>query len=160
MYRCTQAQAAYSDVATNTTAIPCMTCAHALAVLCFIFQAHLGWERNQVKLYKNLTYGPHEACGYRVKLRQRYMNDVRQIIWKIAIEHTSVKLTYAHPNYHFHFCMCIYIGYTMKPRGLRDLDPRGNLYKHPRAKRIGVYGFQGDLNPVGPEGSSYKVFIL
>ena len=54
----------------------------------------------------------------------------------------------------------INIGYTMKPRGLRDLDARGNLYKHPRAKRKGVYGFQGDLNPVGPEGSSYKVFIL
>ena len=37
----------------------------------------------------------------------------------------------------------------MKPRGLQDLDARGNLYKHPRAKRKGVYGFQGDLNPVG-----------
>ena len=50
----------------------------------------------------------------------------------------------------------------MKPRGLRDLhvDAHGNLYKHPRAKRKGVYGFQGDLNPVGPEGSLYKVFIL
>ena len=48
----------------------------------------------------------------------------------------------------------INIGYTMKPRGLRDLDARGNLYKHPRAKRKGVYGFQGDLNPIGPEGSS------
>ena len=46
----------------------------------------------------------------------------------------------------------INIGYMMKPRGLRDLDTRGNLYKHPRAKRKGVYGFQGDLNPVGPEG--------
>ena len=54
----------------------------------------------------------------------------------------------------------INIGYTMKPRGLWDLDARGNLYKHPRAKCKGVYGFQGDLNPVGPEGSSYKVFIL
>ena len=54
----------------------------------------------------------------------------------------------------------INIGYTMNPRGLRDLDARGNLYKHPRAKRKGVYGFQGDLNPIGPEGSSYKVFIL
>ena len=52
------------------------------------------------------------------------------------------------------------IGYTMNPRGLRDLDTRGNLYKHPRAKRKGVYGFQGDLNPIGPEGSSCKVFIL
>ena len=51
------------------------------------------------------------------------------------------------------------IGYTMKPRGLRDLDSRGNLYKHPRAKRKGVYGFQGDLNPVDPLVSSYKVFI-
>ena len=49
-------------------------------------------------------------------------------------------------------CTCINIGYTMKPRGLRDLDTRGNLYKHLRAKRKGVYGFQGDLNPVGPEG--------
>ena len=54
----------------------------------------------------------------------------------------------------------IYIGYMMKPRGLRDLDACGNLYKHLRTKRKGVYGFQGDLNPVGPEGSSYKVFIL
>ena len=48
----------------------------------------------------------------------------------------------------------------MNLRGLRDLEPRGNLYKHPRAKRKGVYGFHEDLNPVGPEGSSYKVFIL
>ena len=48
----------------------------------------------------------------------------------------------------------------MKPRGLRDLDVRGNLYKHPHAKHKGVYGFQGVLNPVGPEGSSHKVFIL
>ena len=54
----------------------------------------------------------------------------------------------------------INIGYTMKPRALRDLDASGNLYKHPRAKCKGVYGFQGDLNAVGPEGSSYKVFIL
>ena len=38
----------------------------------------------------------------------------------------------------------------MKPRGLRDLDARGNLYKHP--SMMGVYWFQGDLNPVGPEG--------
>ena len=48
----------------------------------------------------------------------------------------------------------------MNPRGLRDLEPRGNLYKHPHVKRKGVYGFQGDLNPAGPKGSSYKVFIL
>ena len=54
----------------------------------------------------------------------------------------------------------IYIGYTMNLRGLRDLEPCGNLYKHPCAKRKGVYGFQGVLNPIGPEGSSYKVFIL
>ena len=47
----------------------------------------------------------------------------------------------------------------MKPRGLRDLDTCGNLYKHPHAKRKGVYGFQGDLNPVDPLVSSYKVFI-
>ena len=48
----------------------------------------------------------------------------------------------------------------MNPRGLRDLDTRENLYKHPRTKCKGVYGFQKDLNPVGPEGSSYKVFLL
>ena len=54
----------------------------------------------------------------------------------------------------------INIGYTMKLRGPWDLDAHENLYKHPRAKRKGVYGFQGDLNPIGPEGSSYKVFIL
>ena len=42
------------------------------------------------------------------------------------------------------------------------IDARGNLYKHPRAKREDVYDFQGDLiiYPIGPEGSSYKVFIL
>ena len=43
---------------------------------------------------------------------------------------------------------------------VRDLDARRNLYKHPHAKYKGFYGFQGDLNPVGPKGSSYKVFIL
>ena len=48
----------------------------------------------------------------------------------------------------------------MKPSGLRDLEHHGNLYKHPRAKHKGVYGFQGDLNPVAPRVSSYKVFIL
>ena len=48
----------------------------------------------------------------------------------------------------------------MKPRDLQDLVARRNLYKHPRTKRKGVYGFQGDLNLVGPKGSSYKVFIL
>ena len=40
----------------------------------------------------------------------------------------------------------------MKPRGLWDLDARGNLYKHACAKRKGVYGFQRDLNSVGPDG--------
>ena len=39
----------------------------------------------------------------------------------------------------------------MKPRGLRDLDPPGN-HKHPCVKRKGVHDFQGNLNPVGPEG--------
>ena len=48
----------------------------------------------------------------------------------------------------------INIGYAMKPRGLQ---PHGNLYKHPHMKCKGVYGFQGYLNPVGPESSSYKV---
>ena len=57
--------------------------------------------------------------------------------------------------------LVIIIGYTMNPRGLRDLiEPRENLCKHPHMKRNGVYGSQGDLNPVGPEGSLYKVFIL
>ena len=42
--------------------------------------------------------------------------------------------------------------HMMKPRGLRDLDAHGKLYKYPRAKCKGVYGFQGDLNPVDPEG--------
>ena len=40
----------------------------------------------------------------------------------------------------------------MKLRSLRDLDAHGNLYKYPRTKHKGVYGFQGDLNPVDPEG--------
>ena len=56
--------------------------------------------------------------------------------------------------------LVINIGYTMNPSGLRDLEPHKNLYKHPHTKLKGVYGFQGDLNPIGPEGSSYKVFIL
>ena len=51
----------------------------------------------------------------------------------------------------------INIGYAMKPRGLQ---PHGNLYKHPHMKCKGVYDFQGYLNPVGPESSSYKVYIL
>ena len=40
----------------------------------------------------------------------------------------------------------------MKPRGLRDLEPCGN-YIDTRAQSARVFiGFQGDLNPVGPEG--------
>ena len=40
----------------------------------------------------------------------------------------------------------------MKPSGLQDLDAHGNLYKYPHTKHKGVYGFQGDLNPVDAEG--------
>ena len=40
----------------------------------------------------------------------------------------------------------------MKVRGLWDLDTRETLYKHPRTKHKGVYGFQGGLNHIGPEG--------
>ena len=40
----------------------------------------------------------------------------------------------------------------MKVRGQRDLDTHGTLYKHPHTKHKGVYGFQGGLNHVGPEG--------
>ncbi len=40
----------------------------------------------------------------------------------------------------------------MKPRRLRDLEPRGNQYSHPRAKRKGGYGFQGALNGVVADG--------
>ena len=40
----------------------------------------------------------------------------------------------------------------MKVRDLLDLDARGTLYEHPRTKHKGVYGFQGGLNHVGPEG--------
>ena len=48
----------------------------------------------------------------------------------------------------------------MKPRGLWDLEPRGN-YIDTRARSARVFiGFQGDLNPVGPEVSSFKVFRL
>ena len=40
----------------------------------------------------------------------------------------------------------------MKPRGLRDLEPRGNYIDTcVRSARVFI-GFQGDLNPVGPEG--------
>ena len=40
----------------------------------------------------------------------------------------------------------------MKPRGLRDLEPRGNyIDTRARSARVSI-GFQGDLNPVGPEG--------
>ena len=50
--------------------------------------------------------------------------------------------------------------YTIKPRGLQDLDTRGNVYEHLHAKSSGVYGFLEDLNPVGPRVSSDMVFIL
>ena len=46
----------------------------------------------------------------------------------------------------------INIGYTMKPRGLRYLEPRGNnIDTRARSARVSI-GFQGDLNTVGPEG--------
>ena len=41
----------------------------------------------------------------------------------------------------------INIGYTMKPRGLRDLDTRGNLYINTRARSARVF-----MVSVGPEG--------
>ena len=40
----------------------------------------------------------------------------------------------------------------MKPRGLWDLEPRGNyIDTSAQSARVSI-GFQGDLNPVGPEG--------
>ena len=42
------------------------------------------------------------------------------------------------------------IGYMMKLRSLQDLKPCRNKYKHPHTKCKHVYGFQGDLNLVGP----------
>ena len=45
--------------------------------------------------------------------------------------------------------IAINIGYTMKPMGLQDLDTRENLYKYLHMKRN---GFQGDLNPIDPQG--------
>jgi len=54
----------------------------------------------------------------------------------------------------------INIGYTMEPRGLRDLEPSINhIDTRVQNARVSI-GFQGDLNPVGPSVSSYKVFIL
>ncbi len=44
------------------------------------------------------------------------------------------------------------IGYTMKPRPLHHLEPHGNHYSHPRAKRKSGYGFQGDLSCVVANG--------
>jgi len=46
----------------------------------------------------------------------------------------------------------INIGYTMQPRGLRDLEPHGNyIDTRTQSARVSIV-FQGDLNPVGPEG--------
>ena len=39
----------------------------------------------------------------------------------------------------------------------KDLELCRDLYRHLHAKHKGLYGFQGDLNPIGPEGSSHKV---
>ena len=62
-------------------------------------------KAREIKLHENFTYGPHAACGYHVKLHtpsriygttyDRYNNN----IWKITIEHTSVGLAHARPNY-------------------------------------------------------------
>ena len=64
----------------------------------FIFQAHLGWQRNQVELYENPTYDPHAACSYHVKLqRQRYME--RRTTDNIYEKsQTSVRVAHARPN--------------------------------------------------------------
>jgi len=55
----------------------------------------------------------------------------------------------------------LHIGYTMKPRGLRNLEPRGNyINTHVRSARVSI-GFQGYLNPIGPEGfHRIRLFIL
>ena len=64
-------------------------------------------------------------------------------------------------NSTLYFTLDINNGYTIKPRGLWDLDARRNLYKHPHAKRKDVYDkFPRGSKSRSPEGSSYKVFIL
>ena len=46
----------------------------------------------------------------------------------------------------------------MKLRGLRDLEPCGNyIDTHAQSARVSIC-FQGDLNPVGPEGFIVKVY--
>ena len=65
-------------------------------------------------LYKNLTYTPHVAHGYHVKLQhqgytERHTTENIYIyICKIAIKLTSVGLAHARPNnYMFVWYMCI-----------------------------------------------------
>ena len=91
LYRYTHTPAAYSDVATNRTAISCTIGAHTPTVFIrTIFHAHLGASKlacREIKLCINLTYGPHVARGYLVKLQHKDIwNDVQQIIKYIIYE--------------------------------------------------------------------------
>ena len=47
--------------------------AYPLSFISGIFQAHLGVGRlpEKIKLYENLTYGPHVALGYHVQLQHQ-----------------------------------------------------------------------------------------
>ena len=53
------------------------------------------------KLYENLTYDPHAAHSYRVKLPHWEYTEWRtpENIWKIPIQLTSVGLAHTRPNY-------------------------------------------------------------
>jgi len=101
----THVPAACSNVAANTTAVPCTIGVHTPTILlgCLPYASSFKLTYALVcslaaKLYENLTYG----C---VKLQRprNIWNDVHQIIyiyiiWKIAIQLTSVGLTHARPN--------------------------------------------------------------
>ena len=83
--------------------IPCTIGAHGLAVLpgwlSFItvnVQAYASWLP-EIKLYENLTYVPHAACSYDVKLQHQEYTEQHVTDKKNSIQLTSVGLACARP---------------------------------------------------------------
>ena len=83
--------------------IPCTICAHGLAVLpgwlSFItvnVQAYASWLP-EIKLYENLTYVPHVACSYDVKLQRKEYTERHITDKKNSIQLTSVGFARARP---------------------------------------------------------------
>ena len=83
------------------------SCPSWLSFIAVVIQDDTSWL-SETKLFENLTYVPHVARSYRVKLQHHKYTE--RCTRKIPIWLTSVGLTHARPNYFYFFHFFFLLG--------------------------------------------------